>query len=139
GIDFSISYNVQPAISSKRIATFICPSDPSDRGSGTDPVYGNKHWTLHYAVNLGTWAVLRGKTSGMQGGDGAFSPNYGFGPPHFTDGMSNTIGLAEVKGYTTRVSGTPTSVAYPVLMPPPTSPGALTASPPFGLSGLSLA
>src|SRR5439155_24179768 len=84
-------------------------------------------------------AVLRKQACGMLGGDGAFSPSYGFGPAHFSDGMSNTLGLAEVKGYTTRISGTPSSVAYPALMPPPSSPTALTASPPFGLSGLALA
>ena len=53
--------------------------------------------------------------------------------------MSNTLGLAEMKGYTPRMSGAPKSVAYPMLMPPPSSPAALTASPPFGLTGLALA
>jgi prepilin-type N-terminal cleavage/methylation domain-containing protein/prepilin-type processing-associated H-X9-DG protein len=139
GIDFNTHYNLQPGISSKRVATFLCPSEVNDRGSGTDPVYGNKHWTISYAVNLGTWGVLTRKTMGMQGADGAFSPNFGFGSSAFSDGMSNTLAIAEVKGYTTRVAGTPSNVAFPGAFPPPSSPGDLLASPPFGLPGLSLA
>ena len=94
GIDFNTSYNTQVGISSKRVATFICPSEINDRGSGSDATYGNKHWTLNYAVDEGTWAVLTNKSSGMALGEGAASPTRGFGPADFTDGMSNTIGVA---------------------------------------------
>jgi prepilin-type N-terminal cleavage/methylation domain-containing protein/prepilin-type processing-associated H-X9-DG protein len=139
GINFGVSYNTQPGISSQRVATFLCPSEVNDRGSGTDPTYGNKHWTINYAVNLGTWGVLTRKTTGMQGADGAFSPTFRFGSSAFTDGMSNTLAIAEVKSYTTRVSGAPNNVAFPFAPPPPSSPGDLLASPPFGLPGLSLA
>jgi len=104
-IDFNTPYSAQPFVTSKRVGTYICPSEVNDKGSGTHPVYGNKNWTLNYAVNLGTWAVLTNKASGMQAGNGAFAPNRGFGPQDFTDGMSNTIGLAEVKSYTTRATG----------------------------------
>jgi prepilin-type N-terminal cleavage/methylation domain-containing protein/prepilin-type processing-associated H-X9-DG protein len=139
GINFAAPYSTQPAITSRRVATYLCPAEVNDRGSGTDPVYGNKHWTLSYAVNLGTWAVLTRKATAMQGGDGAFSPNRGFAPRDFTDGLSNTLAAAEVKGYTPRVFGTPNLVTYAVPPPPPASPAGLTASPPFGLAGLSLA
>ena len=135
GIDFTVPYSTQPGVTSKRIP--VCPSEINDKGSGTDPTYGNKNWTLNYAVNLGTWAVLTKPT--MQGGDGAFSPNRGFMPAHFTDGMSNTLAVAEVKGYTTRVTGSPNSVTFATAVPPPTAPAALTASSPFGLAGVSLA
>ena len=97
GIDFTLSYNVQTGVSSKRVATFICPSEVNDKGFGTDPVYGNKHWPINYALNEGTWAVLTGKASGMRTGDGAFTPNRGAKPGDFTDGMSNTLAVAEVK------------------------------------------
>jgi prepilin-type N-terminal cleavage/methylation domain-containing protein/prepilin-type processing-associated H-X9-DG protein len=126
-IDFSTSYSTQPGITSKRIATYLCPAEVNDRGSGTDPVYGNKNWTLSYAVNLGTWAVLTNKATGMQGGDGAFSPNRGFAPAHFTDGLSNTLAVAEVKGYTTRLGGSPNTLTFAVPPPPPSSPAGLTA------------
>src|SRR5262249_37612990 len=87
GIDFNQSYSTQPGITSKRVATYICPAEANDKGSGSDPIYGNKNWTLNYAVNLGSWAVLTNKVTGMQGSDGAFSPNRGFRPGDFTDGM----------------------------------------------------
>jgi prepilin-type N-terminal cleavage/methylation domain-containing protein/prepilin-type processing-associated H-X9-DG protein len=126
-IDFSTPYSVQPGITSRRIATYICPAEVNDRGSGTDPTYGNKNWTLNYAANLGTWAVLTNKATGMQGGDGAFTPNRGFTPAAFTDGLSNTLAFAEVKSYTPRLGGSPTSLTFLPLPPAPSSPASLTA------------
>jgi prepilin-type N-terminal cleavage/methylation domain-containing protein/prepilin-type processing-associated H-X9-DG protein len=136
-IDFTTSYSTQPAITSRRVATYLCPSEVNDRGSGTDPTYGNKNWTINYAVNLGTWKVLTKPT--MQGGDGAFSPNRGFAPRDFRDGMSNTLALAEVKSYTTRVAGSPNTVTFAPAPAPPFSPAGLGATPPFGLARLALA
>jgi prepilin-type N-terminal cleavage/methylation domain-containing protein/prepilin-type processing-associated H-X9-DG protein len=126
-IDFNQSYSKQTFVSSKRVATFLCPSEVNDRGSGTDPVYGNKHWTINYAVNLGTWAVLTQKATAMQTGDGAFSPNIGYRYADFTDGTSNTIAVAEVKAYTPRLSGNVNTTSYTPSLPPPSSP----AAPPF--------
>jgi prepilin-type N-terminal cleavage/methylation domain-containing protein len=138
-IDFSTHYSSQPAVTSKRVATYLCPSEVNDVGSGSDPVYGNKNWTLNYAVNLGTWAVLTKKAAGMQGGDGAFRANRGFTAMDFPDGLSNTLALAEVKGYTTRLAGSSTTVTFAAAVPPPAAPADVAASPPFGLSGLALA
>jgi prepilin-type N-terminal cleavage/methylation domain-containing protein len=138
-IDFSASYSTQPAISSQRVATYICPDEVNDKGSGSDPTYGNKNWTLNYAANLGTWAVLTDKAGLMANGDGAFAPDRGFSPFDFRDGLSNTLAFAEVKGYTTRVSGTPNTATFVPAPPPPSSVAALTASPPLGLTGTTLA
>lgn len=130
GIDFSISYSFQPNISSKRVGTFICPSEINDKGYGTDPVYGNKYWVINYAMNQGTWGVLTRKASGMLGGDGAFAPNRGYRPADFTDGMSNTLGMAEVKAITHRVSGASNAVVY-------STPPAIPATP-SDISGFAL-
>jgi prepilin-type N-terminal cleavage/methylation domain-containing protein/prepilin-type processing-associated H-X9-DG protein len=127
-VDLNQPYSTQPFVTSKRVATYICPSEVNDKGSGNDPTYGNKNWTLNYAVNEGTWAVLTRKSAGMQGGDGAFSPNVGFRYADFADGMSNTIGLSEVKSYTPRVSGSSNSATFATPVPPPAGPGI----PPFG-------
>jgi prepilin-type processing-associated H-X9-DG protein len=135
-IDFSTSYSTQPAITSKRVGTFICPSELNDVGSGSDPAYGNKNWTLNYAVNLGTWAVLTNKAGGMTAGDGAFIPNRGFTAQDFPDGLSNTLAAAEVKGYTIRTSGGSTTATFPGRLPPPDGS---TTAPPFGVAGLSVA
>jgi prepilin-type N-terminal cleavage/methylation domain-containing protein/prepilin-type processing-associated H-X9-DG protein len=132
GIDFTTGYNTQPGISSKRVATYVCPSEVNDKGFGTDPTYGNKHWVICYAGNQGTWAVLTNKASGMRVGDGAFAPNSGFRPGDFTDGMSNTLGVAEVKPFTPRVSGATNTATSPTL-PPPASPNDVGTG--FGFPG----
>lgn len=138
-IDFATPYSLQPAITSQRIPVLLCPSEINDKGSGVDPIFGNKSYTLNYALNLGTWRVLSGKRAGMQVGDGAFCSNIGMRPAHFTDGMSNTLAMAEVKSYTAKISGSPNTVAFAMPQPPPSSPAQLTAAPPFGLTGLALA
>ncbi len=130
-INFSVPYSAQPAITSMRVATFLCPSEISDRGSGTDPVYGNKNWTLNYAVNLGTWRVLTNKATRMQTGDGAFCPNIGYRPANFTDGLSKTLAMAEVKAYTTRLSGSTNTITFSAAPAPPSAPS--------DLAGFSLA
>jgi prepilin-type processing-associated H-X9-DG protein len=61
--------------------------------------------------------VLTNKTYGMFPGEGAFAPNRGFRPADFSDGLSNTVGIAEVKGYTVRVTG-----SAPASSVPPASP-----------------
>jgi prepilin-type N-terminal cleavage/methylation domain-containing protein/prepilin-type processing-associated H-X9-DG protein len=118
GIDFTQGYNAQPGISSKRVGTYVCPSEVNDKGFGTDPTYGNKHWVINYAGNQGTWAVLTQKAAGMQVGDGAFAPNRGFRPGDFADGLSNTLALAEVKAFTPRTGGSSTTATAPGLAPP---------------------
>jgi prepilin-type processing-associated H-X9-DG protein/prepilin-type N-terminal cleavage/methylation domain-containing protein len=126
-IDFSKHYNMQPEISSKRVATYVCPAEINDYGSGTDPVYGNKHWPISYALNLGTWPILTHKAAGMQTGDGAFSPNRGYRPASFSDGMSGTLAASEVKAYTPRISGSSSATTYTPPPPPPSSPDDLAA------------
>ncbi len=130
-IDFTQSYNVQVGVSSKRVATYVCPSEVNDKGFGTDPTYGNKHWIITYATNEGTWAVLTQKATAMRGGDGAFAPNRGFRPGDFTDGMSNTIGITEVKAFTPRVSGSNTTATYNPQPAPPAGPAGADTG--FGL------
>ncbi len=129
GIDLSVSYNAQVGVSSKRVATFVCPAEVNDRGYGTDPTYGNKHWVINYGVNLGTWGVLTNKATGMRGSDGAFSPSRGFRPADFSDGLSNTVALAEVKAYTPRVVGASNATVYATPPAFPVVPGDIAALP----------
>jgi prepilin-type N-terminal cleavage/methylation domain-containing protein len=128
-IDFSVNYSTQTFVSSKRIATYICPSELNDKGSGTDPLYGNKNYTLNYAVNLGSWGVMTNKAAGMTWSDGAFSPSHNMRVSEITDGLSNTIGLSEVKSYTTRVLGASNATVYPTPPPVPNSPVDIAALP----------
>ena len=124
-IDFSRHYNVQPAVSSKRVATFMCPAEVNDKGQGTDPTFGNKHWPINYALNNGTWPVLTAKAAGMRTWDGAFGPGRTHRPADFTDGMSNTLAVSEVKAFTNRISGARSSATFSPPLDPPTSLSAL--------------
>ncbi len=121
GIDFKVNYNVQPVISSKRVPTFMCPSEVNEKGYGTDPTYGHKYWPINYVVNSGTWTVLTRKASGMQTGDGAFGPNRGYRPADMMDGMSNTIAVSEVKAFTNRISGASSTTVYSTPLAPPSN------------------
>jgi prepilin-type processing-associated H-X9-DG protein len=125
-IDLNAHYNVQPAISSLRVGTFMCPSEVNDRGHGTDPIFGNKYWPLNYVMNEGSWAVMTSKASGLKGGDGAFGPNCRFTSAHFTDGMSNTLALAEVKAFTNRIGGAANTATF---FPPLAIPSSITSLP----------
>ena len=83
-------------LKSLRIPTFVCPDEVRDEvrtasdGSPSD-------YLLNYAVNCGVWKVYDPST--RSGGAGAFYPNAGLGTKNFSDGLSNTLMLAEVKGW----------------------------------------
>jgi prepilin-type N-terminal cleavage/methylation domain-containing protein len=121
-IDFNQSYSLQPNVASTRIAVFVCPSEINDRGrfNGNGVLV---HWIINYTVNQGRWLVL--DPVNFQGGDGAFSVNVGYTATDFTDGMSNTVGIAEVKAYTPalRGGGNPNVANAPM----PASPAAVVA------------
>lgn len=103
-IDFEASYNRARVVesggsltplSALRIPTYLCPSEVRDerRFSGATPI----HYPLNYAVNLGPWFVYDPATG--RGGDGAFFPGSRLRPGDFSDGLSNTIAMAEVKAW----------------------------------------
>lgn len=120
GIDLTSSYNSQTQISSQRVATFMCPSEVNDSGQGSDPVYGNKHWTINYVINGGTWAVMTNKSGIAKYGDGAFSPNRSYKPADFLDGLSHTLAVAEVKPLTQRVTSADDTATFATPPVPPT-------------------
>lgn len=103
-IDYESSYTLISVVpiggkptrlSGLRIPSYLCPSEPEDRAriSGGLPV----HYPLNYAVNVGTWFVYR--PTDQRGGDGAFYPGSKLRPGDIKDGLSNTLGLAEVKAW----------------------------------------
>jgi len=112
-IDFNVPYSAQPALASKRIATYVCPSEVNERGKSNSAGVP-AHWIINYAVNNGRWMVLNPITG--ESGDGAFGPNRGFAPRDFSDGLSNTLAVAEVKAYTfaLRDSGNPNAANSPM-------------------------
>ncbi len=125
-VNFSVGYSTQPNISSKRVGTYMCPSEVNDHGYGSDPTYGNKHWVLNYAMNSGTWGVLTAKAGGMKIGDGAFGPTVSLASNAFLDGLSNTLAIAEVKAETNRVAGANNTTVYASPLAPPTDLSSLS-------------
>lgn len=104
-VDFTLNANVQDIVTRQRIPIYVCPSEIKDEmkpaTSTTGPASINR-WPTTYAASVGTWMAWN-PLSG-QGGDGAITytsiPNGGVRIAEITDGLSNTVGFAEVKAYT---------------------------------------
>ena len=93
-VDLTQAATSQPTVVAQRIATYLCPSEVNDHAR-TDST--PTRYPQNYSVNVGTWFVLDPNTGNS--GNGAFPMNRGTKPGDFTDGMSNTIGLAETKAF----------------------------------------
>jgi prepilin-type N-terminal cleavage/methylation domain-containing protein len=106
-IDFSYGYHhavnksafPPSGISGERVSVLICPSDINDKQRVESAT--TLHYPLCYTLNVGRYKVFD-PTNGSDGG-GAFAPNGSIGSRNFTDGMSNTLGLSEVKAFTPRI------------------------------------
>ena len=86
----------EPLLKSSRISTLICPTEVRDEvrvdGNGIATDY-----MTNYGVNAGVWLVHDPLQPDQV--QGAFTANKGFGTRAFSDGLSNTLMLAEVKGW----------------------------------------
>ncbi|MCC7424089.1 MAG: DUF1559 domain-containing protein [Planctomycetaceae bacterium] len=102
-INFNVGYgaaeNVAPVhVKAMRIPVLLCPSDPNDKqrlNAGAPD-----HYPLSYAVGRGTY--LTHKTDFTADGGAAFAYNKSTRDRDFSDGMSNTMAMAEVKCFTPR-------------------------------------
>ena len=95
--DFSRSYDSQPGVKTRRVHTFMCPSEGNDIGRNDSS--GNPyHYPVNYVFNGGTWQVYDPIRNLI--GNGAFAPNSRLGPRAFNDGMSQTMGFSEAKAFT---------------------------------------
>ena len=56
------------------------------------------HYPVTYGFVAGTWLVYDPNT--RRGGEGTFTPQFSRRPGELSDGLSNTIGVSEVKAYT---------------------------------------
>jgi len=115
--------NSQTEVTAQKIPIYFCPSDPNDRAkppAATGPQI--TRYPLTYAANVGTWLTYNPATG--QGGDGAISYTRPTRIGDFTDGLSNTVGFAEVKAYQPVFRG---SAAVPAGTPPPSNAAAVVA------------
>lgn len=93
-IDWNLAYNVQPAVSRVRVATYLCPSEIRDEDR---PDGSLTHYPLNYGINLGTWFVYDPNT--RRGGNGFAFPNSRTSFATLRDGSSRTLAFAEVKAW----------------------------------------
>ncbi len=116
-IDFNVGYghanNVTPVhVKATRIPVLLCPSDPNDRAR-LDASGIAEHYPLSYAVGRGMYLIHR--TDFTADGGGAFAYSKVTRDRDFTDGMSNTVGMSEVKCFTPRFHdncGLPSTVNF---------------------------
>jgi hypothetical protein len=129
-IDWRLPWSLQPNVCKARVPTFICPSEIQDMPAVQATM---THYPLNYGANSGTWFQWDPVTNAH--GDGAFVVNASLRPANFTDGMTNTLALAEVKAFNADFidGGAPTAPNTP----PPSSPADIvgfggTFTPNFG-------
>lgn len=110
-IDFKLPISQQPQVAKVRVSYLMCPSEPNDRERPDGPTF--IHYPLNYAGNVGLWHIFQppvGQSSGV------FQVNQSTSISDIADGLSNTVGLSEVKAFTPylRDGGNPsTSAAIP--------------------------
>lgn len=105
-IDFGLGYHdgtnksmfPPSGVATIRVPVYLCPSDPNDKMRVDSGV--NVHYPLTYGLSVGQYLIYNPIT--RQDGGAAFAPNRKNSLSGFTDGLSNTIGLAEVKAFTPR-------------------------------------
>jgi prepilin-type N-terminal cleavage/methylation domain-containing protein len=90
--DFQFTSNA--TLAAMRVGNFLCPSEINDTARPTTTL---TYYPCNYGFNQGTWFVYDPPSD--QAGDGAFLPNRAFAPSAITDGLSNTLGMSEVKAY----------------------------------------
>jgi prepilin-type N-terminal cleavage/methylation domain-containing protein/prepilin-type processing-associated H-X9-DG protein len=122
-LDLPYSDPMNANVTRFKVPILTCPSEVNARERPPSSPTGNTHFPTSYAANLGTWLVFNPAT--RSAGDGAFGGNRESRFADFTDGTSNTLGLAEVKAYQAflRGSGNPAMVPAPV----PNSPADVLA------------
>ncbi len=127
-IDFSKPYGEQDtslfpsgSVATLRVDVLQCPSDvnskPRIAESGARAGLP-EHYSLSYGMNSGNFLVNDPRTTSRADGGAAFALDSKFRASMFSDGLSKTIALAEVKAFTPRFQdasqpSTPTPPATP--------------------------
>jgi prepilin-type N-terminal cleavage/methylation domain-containing protein/prepilin-type processing-associated H-X9-DG protein len=84
-------------IGAYRVATYLCPSEERDEVRLRDDGVP-EHYPINYGVNRGVWRTF--DPTGQLPDEGAFQVNVGTEFRQFADGLSKTLLIAEVKGWT---------------------------------------
>ena len=102
-----------------RIDPILCPDEQQDEVRTTSDGTP-RDYPLSYAANCGVWKVF--DPADQSDGGGAFTVNKGNRASSFTDGLSNTIMLAEVKAYMPYLRD---GAAGTAVIPDPSDPSAV--------------
>jgi len=107
-VNIEVGYDQPPnstsGIPQMKIPVFVCPSEVNSRMRLTSS--GTPHtFPVNYGFNFGTWFIWDPATG--RGGDGAFHPNSNHPTSAFTDGLSNTLMVSDVKAFTAYARNTP--------------------------------
>ncbi len=127
-INFSLGYHhpsndalLPPyGVAATRVGVLMCPSETQDRPR-LDSAGVPYHYPLNYALSVGTYLIFNPVT--RADGGAAFAPNSQMTPASITDGLSNTLAMAEVKTFNPRFHD---AVGIPATPPP--SPANVSAS-----------
>lgn len=110
-IDLAVDWHDQlgRGVPATRMPMWLCPSEPNDTIRYRD---GRPYVApTSYGFSAGTWHVFTPGADGhARSGDGAFIVNGHLGLSAFTDGLSNTLAIGEVKTYQPYVRNSPGSV-----------------------------
>jgi prepilin-type N-terminal cleavage/methylation domain-containing protein/prepilin-type processing-associated H-X9-DG protein len=111
-VDLRASAVSQPAVTSQRIAIYVCPNEVNDKPRPGSPA----RYPTSYGTGWGDWPIAYWITS--TGGNGAFPINpaaekTGLSMADITDGTSSTVGFAEVKAFGSYVAGSGTAPVTP--------------------------
>jgi prepilin-type N-terminal cleavage/methylation domain-containing protein/prepilin-type processing-associated H-X9-DG protein len=109
-VDFTKPISQQPAVARMRMPHLLCPSEINDRERPDSPTF--THYPLSYGANAGLWHIAQPPNDR---GSGVFLINRPTKLAELTDGLSNTLAMAEVKAFTAylRDGGNP-SASTPV-------------------------
>jgi prepilin-type N-terminal cleavage/methylation domain-containing protein/prepilin-type processing-associated H-X9-DG protein len=91
-INFLIDYTTQSTVTQTKIASYLCPSEINTQLTVNGAL---SYAPSSYGASAGTWFIWDPVSQTV--GDGAFTVNKGTSIAGFTDGLSNTVGIAEVK------------------------------------------
>jgi prepilin-type N-terminal cleavage/methylation domain-containing protein/prepilin-type processing-associated H-X9-DG protein len=93
-INFMIDYTTQSTVTQTKIASYICPSEINPNLT-LNATLGFSFAPTNYGADAGTWFIW--DPASRTASDGAFTVNLGTRIASFTDGLSNTLGVGEVK------------------------------------------
>ncbi|QDU30560.1 hypothetical protein ETAA8_57060 [Anatilimnocola aggregata] len=125
-IDFSVGYHTSTnkalfppnGIAATKVKVLMCPSDPNDKARLNAGVA--EHYPLCYGLSVGPYLVYNPTT--RADGGAAFAPNARMTAASIGDGLSNTLGMSEVKAFNPRFHDATLPATAPA------TPGAVSGS-----------